>query len=385
MKHIGHNIGRFVIVAAALMLASCSEEDTRTDLQQHRVHLVLGQQNFSDVDDQQTRALPEGFVTYSDMYAAGLPAYAQIQGYLAKAGNETPAMGLFKYTDTGSDPIVRSWTTNVQVDGIGKYYLYGVMPKEDINSISITPYNNDYSKGAVLTLNGIDAITPNDLCVLVGVRGADDASKAITDDALAMNTRLGKFDIDVEAGKTETFAYLLADHIFCSLHFRMSVDAEYSKLRTIKVKKLELYPADGDNTVKTVDATITLVASNGNPLAAVNGGSIVVTTASTGTPDNPATLIDTTDEPLVLTTTPKPFRACFAPGSIHKFKLITHYDVYDRKGNLIRENQTAENMFTPTSAMTPGQEKTYNILVSPTYLYSLSGEDVVVPNFEIIE
>ena len=384
MKRIGRYIGIIAWVTTAMLAVSCSEDNDHSGVQR-RLHLVLGQQVYSETNDQVTRALPANFLTYNDLYQPLLPLNAQIEGLLAKAGNEAPEVGLFSFTDTG-EPKVRSWSTRMQIDSNGEYFLYGFLPKEGVGPVNIAPYNGNYSNGAVLTINEIDAITPNDLCVIVGVQGASNNTLPITNDALAMETRLGEFGIRFEEEDNEKYAYLLADHIFCGLNFLMSIDAEYSKLRTIKVKRVELLPADAENAVKKVKAVVTLVSGQGNPLAAANGGSISVTTTATGTPDNPARLLDDDkEEPMELTTTAKPIRGCFAPGMVQKFKLRTLYDVYDRNGKLVRPNQVSENTLSPTIAMSPGQQFTYEIMVSPTYLYSLSEQDLDSPTFKVVD
>lgn len=147
--------------------------------------------------------------------------------------------------------------------------------------------------------------------------------------------------------------------------------------------------------IKKVKATITLrpTTDNTSPLAAT--GSIDIEATEYGEPD-PAMLYDykeegNNDEPLTLTTTEQNLRGYLAPAAIgasgiEKFVLVTTYDVYDRKGNLIRENQEAMNTFAPmtlTSALLPGEEFTFNITVTPTYLYMLSEPDLDSPTFTI--
>ncbi len=371
------------MVTTAMLAVSCSEESEHNGVKR-QLHLMLGQPDFAETNELVTRALPTNFITYNDLYQPLLPLNAQIEGYLATTGNAAPEVGVFSFTDAG-EPKVRTWTTRMQVDNDGDYFFYGVLPKEGLSTVSIAPYNNDYANGAVLTIHDVEAITANDLCVIVGVKGANDATKPITDDALGMDTRLGEFGIRFEREDDQKYAYLLADHIFCGLNFKMSIVEEYSKLRTIKVKRVELLPVE-ENAVKTVNAVVTLVAGQGNPLATANGGSIDISTASLGMPTKPARLLDDDrEEPVTLTTTPVRFRGCFAPGMVQKFKLRTRYDVYDRKGYLVRADQVSENTITPNNTMSAGQQFTYDIVVSPTYLYSLSEQDLDSPTFKVVD
>lgn len=355
---------------AGLLLTACSDDDERQG-NGREVHLVLGAPA--------TRALPAGFQTYNSLYSSGLPANGQIQGYMTR-GTES-IMGLFSFTDQDAK---RSWLSRMQIDEDGTYYFYGFMPREEVGSMGIQPYNGDYQNGAVLTIDDLDAITTSDLCVIVGAKGYDGPTPlpAITDDVLAMDTRLGKFDVSLM--NDENYVYLLADHIYCSLRFEMKVGERYSQLRTIKVKEMKLMSNIGTDTVKTVNVRATVVAnnSNANPLSAAAGGSVQITPNQTGTSDIPALLWDTTKEPLELSTTPVYFPTCYAIAVNQNFVLKTVYDVYDRKGNLIRENQTRKNVFRPAS-MAHGQQYSYKITVAPTYLYTLSEDDLNDPPFTV--
>ena len=376
------------------MLQSCDndEPDTR---QLREVHLVLGAQTYSDITITHaaapgTRALPDGFVTYSELYPQGLPEYAQIYAYLAKAGSNPPETGLFAYEDISG---TRTWSSHINIDAGETYYIYGFMPKEDAGNITITPYTNPndatisgYQHGAVMTINGLNAVTPADVCVIVGVRGNDNNTDAIT--SLDMASRLGKFDYTTQdAGD---YVYLLIDHLYCGLNFEMKVDAAYNALRTIKVKQLKLIANNGSSTVKKVNAVVTLVANQTysgtqplNPLSDEAGGSISFTTAETGDDVEPAMLWNDATNPKVLSTEKTSFLGCFAPATNRNYILESTYDIYDRKGNLIRANCTAQNAFTAPSGMKPGQNHTYQITVNPTYLYMLSDPDLDNPVFTL--
>ena len=198
-----------------------------------------------------------------------------------------------------------------------------------------------------------------------------------------MVSRLGKFDITID--KDENYAYLLMDHIYCSLHFSMSVNPTYAALRTIKVKQMKLYSSDGTNAVKTVNAVITVTATDdgSNPLT-----NIQITNDEMGLPDTPAMLYDDEDHPKELTTTPTSFRGFMAPAANSGFVLQTIYDVYDRKGNLIRQNCSAENKINRNtvqgfSELRTGDSFTINLTIKPTYLYMLSNPDLDNPTFTI--
>ena len=157
------------------------------------------------------------------------------------------------------------------------YYLYGYTPHEaSVNasiSSSATPADNSsYSSGAVLTLENLPAITPNDFCVIVG---AKDGINADADNGLT----LGQFAYAAqpteavgETPKGNNYVYLLFDHLYAALRIRMKVHGEYDHLRTIKLKELRLATKAGSvATTKKATATITLAKTTDdtNPISSV--------------------------------------------------------------------------------------------------------------------
>ena len=170
----------------------------------------------------------------------------------------------------------------------------------------------------------------------------------------------------------------------------MKIDEQYSQLRTIEVKQMKLTAStDGFQLVKSVDVKVTLQHTDDNtsPLA-----SIVIEDYEMGSSvSDPAMLYNMSEHnnvPLTLTTDPKDLRGYLAPAVISsdpslKFELETTYDVYDRKKNRIRENEVATNTFKPAETLNPGEEYTFNIIVTPTYLYRLGEQDLDSPSFTI--
>ena len=421
MKTNNHKIWSVALtMMLGILMVACSEDEIQDVKMSRELHLVMGTQNITDVTNltDGTRALPTNYQTYSAFYGSILPTNKSILGFLTTADAE-PIQSQFAFsTDNTNSTPVHSWSSPLKIDTPSStdYYLYGFMPSEaapGVNAVTIAhlPSSTNYAEGAVLTINGINAVTSNDVCVIVGVKDYElEENKtetdlpAITDYVLDMDARLGKFDLTLP-GKEKNYAYLLVDHIFRSLKFSLKIDEQYGKLRTIKVKKMELTAStDGitqtDQIVNTVNATITLRPTNGtSPLDNVSG-SIVVAASQTGSSPDPAMLYDESEHkdvnnknvPLTLTTTAQDLRAYLAPiaitpATIQRFVLKTTYDVYDRKGNLIRAGETAENTFSlPASTLNDlksGEEYTFKIEVIPTYLYMLSEPDLNSPNFII--
>jgi uncharacterized protein YaaQ len=86
----------------------------------------------------------------------------------------------------------------------------------------------------------------------------------------------------------------------------------------------------------------------------------------------------------------KPFTGHFMPDGITTMVLTSTYDVYDKKGNLIREGCKATNTMVLNDLLT-GQIYTrrgcrYDITMTirPTYLYVMSDEDLKNPGMEVI-
>ena len=399
-----------------ILMVACSEDEIQDVKMSRELHLVMGTQNITDVTNltDGTRALPTNYKTYSEFYGSILPTNKSIMGFLTTADAE-PIQSQFTFStnNTNSTPVY-SWSSPLKIDTPSStdYYLYGFMPSEaasGVNAVTIAhlPSSTNYAEGAVLTINGINAVTSHDVCVIVGVKGyelGENKTEADLPTINEMDARLGKFNLTLP-GKEKNYAYLLVDHIFRSLKFSLTINDTYGKLRTIKVKKMELTAStDGitqtDQIVNTVNATITLRPTNGtSPLDNVSG-SIVVAASQTGSSPDPAMLYDESEHknvnnknvPLTLTTTAQDIRAYFAPiaitpATIQRFVLKTTYDVYDRKGNLIRAGETAENTFSlPASTLNglkPGEEYTFKIEVIPTYLYMLSEPDLNSPTFTI--
>ena len=367
MMRTGWNdiIGVWLSMGLLLMLGGCTADHEETELlPTHELRLSLGSQRY-DV----TRAsgdLPTNFVAYA-------PATA-IQTYLTYhkvKENEAIENGyvpsIFNYQQTTEEPQTQTWVSRVALED-GQYYLYGFLPTiGSEGSIAISPYNSDYSKGAVLTFTGLNAVIPEDICVIVG-------AKAYNTEVPDMTEGLGQFGYHTDDGNN---LFLLVDHLFAGIQFNMRLGEKYSQRRVIKVKSLKLTPKDGDNAVvKTFNATVTIVANttHADPISSVDYST------TTGTNPQAATLYEGEKE---LTVDYQSFLACACPSENKKYVLDTTYDVYDMKQNLIREGQTARNVITLTQNPQRGKLQTVNITVEPTYLYVLSDADLDNPTFVI--
>lgn len=366
-------------MSAVWWFCGCTEDSEPAPQNTHEVHVSLSPRQYADVTSLATRTtLPDDYVLYD--YAAALTPIAQIQGYMTST-EETESKYvpcLFNYKLSG---VNHTWVSTIPLKD-GQYYFYGFMPKEDVgSSVTIAPYNADFANGAVLTITGLNAVTPDDICIVVGAQGYGTESG---NKPFPTSMSLGKFDYHTTDGDN---LFLLIDHLYAGMEFQMSLGTRYAELRKIKVTaaKLTPVPETGSTTVvKNIKATVTIVANTdgSNPISSAKdasnqyvGGHVEFETES-GADPVPAELH--IKEDMYLTTTPTKFLACLAPSTNKNYLLETTYNVYDKKNNLIRENQKASNKIT-IGNLKSGQIHTVKLKVEPTYLYQMSEEDLDDP------
>ena len=378
MLRFRHIIGILIGTSVLAALSSCSDDSEAPDSQpqsQHELRVSMGAQRFSDVQTRNAGDLPDDFIPYD--HSTALAPITQIQGYLTFKKNREPAYipTIFNYNDEDGTNV---WTSRIALQD-DQYYLYGYMPKGVVGSdVTIEPVSNDYINGAVLTLKNLNAVSPDDICVIVGVGQYKDTPPD-------MSGKLGTFGFDSHAENGDNI-YLLVDHIYAGMHFKMKLDETYDQLRQIKIKSMTMMPAVSTGAaVETVDAEVTLTANTAgtNPVT-----SVVFTNRKTSASPTPSVLYE--GEGKFLSTSDKEFLACLCPTTTStggKYILETVYDVYDKKGGtdgkgrVIRENERAQNIISLKDALSAGQIFTVNITVQPTYLYMLSDPDLDNPTF----
>ena len=369
-------------MSAAWLFYSCSDDSGTTEQNVHEqnvreLHVVLGSQQYEDVTPSTRTTLPTGYEEYN--YSTALVPITQIQGYMTIPANITVDAGeerflpcLFSYSDTEDN-----WTSRIALED-QTYYFYGFMPREDIGgSVSIAAYgtgDGNYANGAVLTFDHLNAVTSKDLCIVVGMKGYGKGTAVPTD----MSDRLGQFDYD--PSQEGDNLYLLVDHIYSGLEFQMKVNSKYDELRTIKIKSIKLMADNGENSVEAIKTKVTVQAGSATPMSVETVGSY-----QRGSGNGNAAVLYESDnsEGKVLTTAYQSFLACLWPNVNHKFVLETKYDVYDKKGNRVREDQTARNAITLQHSIPVGTKYIVNIEVTPTFLYVLSDADLDNPTFKV--
>lgn len=377
-----------------LLLTACSSDSASDNRVSNRiVRLSAGSHQFLQDDNLSSAPDITRGVLYPDQthendetaWQKFVPADQPNMLLFVAKGKDNPASSdvmsrLFAFSATSSD-----WQANITiVDTDVNYYIYGFMPIDAQNtsdnvSITLLPSKTNYNAGAKLFINGLKVLTEKDPCVIVGVAVPDGENYILP---------WGKFEFQFKANGENVTDYMgiLLDHIYSRYYFKMKIDANYAKLRTIRITGMTLEALDiYGYTVSSVDATVTLnKTTGGNPL------STPTFKYNRGTRKYPLyTKPDNSDGQELSADTDVSFGFCLAPCSQRWFRLTTNYDVLDTKGTVIRQDK-AENNF-DVSTLTgnditntnPGLIHTIKMTVNPTYLYMLSDPDLDNPTFTI--
>ena len=290
----------------------------------------------------------------------------------------------------------------------GNYYAYGFIPRDAANSASIEklPEPSNWADGAVLTILGMKAVAA-DPCVIIGAKhGFSEDYDGDTIDVNANSTydedtdirtnrlRAGNFQFKLDTGKrtvdgkeviNPNYLYFLFDHLYSALSISMRVQSDYDALRTIKLKALYLKTKNSSGaTAEKTDVTVTLIKNDSetNPISNITYAPSTDETKSDST-------IYKNREGFPLTTEYSSFLGHFMPQGVSTLILTSLYDVYDTKGNLIREDCKATNTMVLKDLLTDqleakrGWRYQINMTINPTYLYVLSEPDLNNPTVKI--
>ena len=337
-----------LLVAMTMLLSACSSDEsgaqTVTTGEEASVgklvQLMLYTSHFQDYRANH-RAAPSGFTAYTP--------------------DKTTDMGIYMIKDSSYKEerlrYASKWFAFFEAEADEEYTVYGYMPKTEGMSSELTSVTSD---GATLTINGIKAITTDDICIITGVNETDDGLKE------------GEFGWYMENSNDNFFMYLLMDHLYASMNFSLITHPEYAQVRTIRLKTMKLKV----DKASVVNATVTLTHNT-------VGNSPI--TAATYTPTDGscnAEIFNNADGLALSSTTPIEVSACFAPSLSNDLTLVSTYDVYDSQDNLIRRDCTSTNKIPALNAKR-GERVQINLTVNPTYLYVLSHKDL--DNLFVIE
>ena len=295
------------------------------------------------------------------------------------------------------------------------YYLYGYAPHPSDNSViasissSSTPGDNSsYSSGAVLTLQYLPAITPNDFCVVIGAKNGYGNGYTASGDYEITGLKRGDFTYTAtttgEGGTNQNYAYLLFDHLYAALRVRMTVHPEYAALRTIKLRKLYLSTSDASGTTKkytTASITLQKTTDGSNPIQ-----SVVFTPTGDELAED-SIFIDPVGMTIPSNNEHSEYIGHFMPLGITTLTLTSVYDVYDKNPvydehgdpvldengdpvcNLVRKDCKAtntivlRNQFSGQTEALRGRRYNINLTIRPTYLYVMSDPDLNNPTMVV--
>lgn len=347
MKYItGRNV--WLLAVSCWLLAACSSDGTN----EQRAGSVLQVTPYITAY-QNHDALSRRAGTVSPNYNIYSPTNDLAIGLFVLPPNTTQSddVKLVRYNNG-------TWHSQIMVETLN-YTICGYMPKKDPITATITTGGN-----VVLTLSDIPAVIADDVCFVTGIKDGKDEDDG---DLLQGNFTYGGND-------DNNHICLLMDHLFASVKFNFSVDAEYSALRTIKLKKMVL-----STTNEKVTATITLTpnTTGADPVSDITY-SPSGTTSSTATFFEDEEGIDIKTEAATICD----YFCNFAPGLSNNLTLVSTYDVYDRYGNKIRKDCEATNKL-PNLGAVRGECWTINLNVAPTYLGQLSEQDLDNPTITI--
>ena len=321
-----HKLLSLLLMGTTILLAACTSEDgdgltTGSTLQ---VVPYIASYNPAHYT---TRAVTEGYSPYTPDHEISIGLFLM--------PDANPTVKTIRYNNG-------EWHSRVAVHNGTNYDVFGYMPKTE----QMTPSIGQAGTAYTLTLDGIDAITTEDVCILTGI-------KDMTGDLLQGNfSYTGK--------ESDNFVRLMMAHLLTAVDFRVTVDEKYASLRTIKLKTMTL-----TTTAEKFSAAVTLTpnAYGADPITAVSY-------TPTGSQYS-FTLFDNADGEPLSTTTPLEFNCYFAPVLKDALTLESTYDVYDKDNVLVRANCTATNKL-PDLGTVRGQKLTLNLKVNPTYIHVLS-------------
>ena len=259
-------------------------------------------------------------------------------------GNSTDAFAaeLFISNATAVNSSTLQWngatvTTNLKLEE-GKYSFYGYSPQRQ--NATFNPSAN------TMSIPGIAGLGTEDVMLI----------------------KEASLDTD---GKNEATVTLQMDHMMAKVTPYFYIHEQYANLRTIKIKKVEFSMSDAATYTATVDYKTTPLTTNWN-----KGTTKTVTLSSFDNESSPMVLDQNVTNKGAALGNAKHFYLC-PNQSTANLKMTVTYDVYDKKGEVTRENVTADNAILKlkNGDLKAGTNYKLYIKVVPTYLYVLSDND----------
>jgi hypothetical protein len=333
-------IWSWIFLLAALTLAACSEDTEQKD-------------------GVRENPLQVATVTRSGGFSNASDSLSPIQIYMTSGNKKTEGEIVY-------DPDLSKWYSTIGVKEETNY-IYGFSPAT-IATSDIQPLSgSDYSNGAVLTLSNLNAVTGDDICVIVGVENSP----------IPVTPQFGAFKFV----KTDpNFICVLLDHIYAGIDFTFKIGEKYNDLRDIRLKRMEL------QSTKTVEKIVVTMTPNSTGTSPITDIKYVTNESSQQAP-----IYDYETDPEQgkwLTPDGVTILGCIAPITTiaNNMMLTCTYDVYDKRGTCVRRDCTSTNDLSKSiseEAVERGRKSTITLTVEPTYLYQLSEPELDNPTIVV--
>lgn len=337
-----------LLIIWGCLVTGCSEQSDTDMVQGERLQICTVTRGSSYV-------LPEGImIQISPLLQDGEVAQG---GFVTYAGNNT-------------------WNSGVYVELGKEYFIYGYMPSELVSGSTIAAVKSGSNvTGANLSLNGVSALSDKPLCVVIGV--AEGAVETVEGGNFAYESLIG------EDNQLKGIS-LLMDYLCAGAQFQIKIDPSYNELRTVKLKKMVL-TSTGQYQYGKSNLTITFTNGQTNPISSTTAtvdqtsSPIELTIFEDKNDENDEKGVELKEDESIMDET-----RYFLPSYASHLLLVSTYDVYDKKGNKIRENCEATNSMSDVlKNIERGQIRPVTLTVTPTYLYVLSEPDLENPTVKI--
>ena len=275
--------------------------------------------------------------------------------------------GVIAYNGLGDDGYI-IWNTSqlrLVVKPGRDYYMFGYMPAGFCTAEPTVQQTSATS--ATMSFTNLPTVTNEDFCIIVGVKEGK-TPLGIADQ--------GSFIYHApENTSNGYYVSLLADHLYASVEFRVTVDHDYNVLRKVMLTKMTLKSSATAKTLLDTQITLTMNDQGIHPIAT----DPVNTLKTEGIAQ--FDLYNNADGVELSPTVAQSFTGCFAEGLGEDLSIECEYDIYDRVSgaqNKIKiETRTVVNgLKSLLQNLRRGRKKVINMKVDPTYLYQLSDGDV---------
>ena len=384
------------LLLAAFIFSSCSSELEGPEEAKGVFLRVMGYENeYVEVD-----AVTRATVSWQPAGYKETHVYVSYGIFFTKSDGSV-VYNKFRY---GAD---KKWYMVEEVTADDNYYLYGYMPYDAGNVTIAPPSGHTYAEGAVMTFTNLNAAMTQDLCIVTAAKDATRNNAADwTEENPKYTYQLGNgldwlppadFKCKIKGGKEEenkNTLFFLFEHMYAALQLCFRVDETYNELRDICIKRLELESYENEactQLMPKLKTTITLMANN-TYTSPIVGDVVFEKDESAGYMEkvliynNPeAKWSNENDRLPSLDNGNKVYveKSGYIPksGTENFYKLTTTYDIYDKKGNLIRKDQSAVNVLSPKKLFNQpqllrGYKYTLRMTIAPTFLYMMSDDDL---------